>query len=151
MQEAVRFLARRRADAGPAALVVGAGHSLPTLDLRRLEVRGPGGYGAVFEGARLDGRTAVRLPAVEAPGFYRVIGTDPTGATRDRDELAFAVNLDPRGSDLAPAPPSVLPPSGAAGPTGSRAARRRVELWHAVAAALLVLLLLESLLIQQRR
>lgn len=151
MQEAVRFLARRRADAGPAALVVGAGHSLPTLDLRRLEVRGPGGYGAVFEGARLDGRTAVRLPAVEAPGFYRVIGTDPTGATRDRDELAFAVNLDPRGSDLAPAPPSVLPPSGAAGPTGSRAARRRVELWHAVAAALLVLLLLESILIQQRR
>ena len=38
----------------------------------------------------------------DRPGIYRVIGTDQTGATRDRDELAFVVNLDPRGTDLTP-------------------------------------------------
>lgn len=151
VQESVRFLARRRAEAQPVALTVGEGHALPTLDLRRLEVRGPGGYAAAFEGARLDGRTAVRLPAVEEPGFYRVTGTDRAGATRERDELAFAANLDPRGSNLAPAPPSVLPPSGTATAGSGGAPKRRVELWHAVAAGLLVLLLLESILIQQRR
>jgi hypothetical protein len=93
----------------------------------------------------------VRFTGTDAPGIYRVIGTDRTGATRDRDELAFAVNLDPRGSDLSPAPPEALPPSGTGEGGASRPSSRRVELWHAIAAALLILLLAESLLIQRAR
>lgn len=151
MQESVRHLARRRVEGAVAALLVGQGTSLPTLDLRKLEVRGPDGAGAVFEGARIEGRRAVRFTDAEAPGIYRVIGTDRTGATRDRDELAFAVNLDPRGSDLSPAPASALPSAGSGAADGSRPTSRRVELWHGLAAALLVLLLLESVLIQRAR
>lgn len=150
-QESVRFLARRRAEAPAATLLVGQGQTLPTEDLRKLEVRGPEGRGAVFEGARLEGRQVVRFSAAEAPGIYRVLTTDRTGAATDRDELAFAVNLDPRGSDLSPAPPSVLPPSGSVTGVLGRPHTRRVELWHGIAAALLVLLLLESLLIQRPR
>jgi hypothetical protein len=151
MQEAVRHLARRRVEGATGALLVGGGASLPTLDLRKLEVRGPDGIGAVFEGARIEGRRAVRFTSTDAPGIYRVHGTDRTGATRDRDELAFAVNLDPRGSDLSPAPPAALPASGTGAGTTSRPSSRRVELWHAIAAALLGLLLIESLLIQRAR
>jgi hypothetical protein len=151
MQESVRHLARRRVEGLTGQQIVGTGVSLPTLDLRKLEVRGPDGAGAVFEGARIEGRRAVRFTATESPGIYRVNGTDRTGANRDRDELAFAVNLDPRGSDLSPAPPTALPPSGTGEGTGNRPTSRRVELWHAIAAALLVLLLVESLLIQRAR
>ncbi len=151
LQESVRHLARRRVQDATSSVLVGQVAILPTLDLRRLEVRGPERAGAVFEGARLEGRRTVRFTGAEAPGFYRVIGTDRTGATRDRDDLAFAVNLDPRGSDLEQAPPHLLPRSDGAGAAGSRPTARRVELWHALAAALLLLLLLESLLIQRTR
>ena len=48
-----------------------------------------------------------------------------------------------------PAPATALPPSG----TGASAAQvddsRRIELWHALAAALLLLLLAEGLLVQR--
>ena len=68
---------------------------------------------------------------------------------RERDELAFVVNVDARGSDLTPAPATALPPSG----TGTSAAQvddsRRIELWHALTAALLLLLLAEGLLVQR--
>lgn len=151
MQESVRFLARRRADNLTPAILVGASQALPTLELKKLEVRGPGSSSTTFDDARLAGRTSVRYGGAERPGVYRVIGTDKTGATRERDELAFAANLDPRGSDLAPAPPSLLPASGTTGTTDGKPPLRRVELWHAVAAALLTLLLIESILIQQRR
>jgi uncharacterized membrane protein len=151
VQEAVRFLARRRADNLTPAILVGASQALPTLELKKLEVRGPGSSSTTFDDARVAGRTSVRYGDAERPGVYRVIGTDKTGATRERDELAFAANLDPRGSDLAPAPPSLLPTSGTTGTSDGKPPLRRVELWHAVAAALLTLLLIESILIQQRR
>jgi hypothetical protein len=103
----------------------------------------------VFEGDRLVGRSSVRFGRTDKPGVYRVIGTDQTGSTRPRDELAFVVNVDARGSDLTAAPPTALPPSG----TGTSAApvddARRVELWHALAAAVLLLLVAEGLLVQR--
>ena len=92
----------------------------------------------------------VRFTATDLPGIYRVGGSDQAGATRDRDELAFAVNLDPRGSDLTAVGPSALPPSGTTAVAAGHTSRRRVELWHALAAALLALLLIESILVQRR-
>jgi hypothetical protein len=149
MQQAVRHLARKHSAGGDSDHGVGAGVVLPTADLKRLEIRGPDNIGAVFEGDRIAGRSTVRFGKTDRPGVYRVIGTDQTGATRDREELAFAVNLDPHGSDLAPAPASALPASGTGGADAPAETSRRVELWHGLAAALLLLLLAEGLLVQR--
>lgn len=149
MQQAVRHLARKHAAFGDSDHAVGSQVVLPTGDLKKLEVRGPDGVNAVFEGDRLIGRSSVRFGRTNRPGVYRVIGTDQTGATHERDELAFVVNVDAHGSDLTEAPAALLPLSG----TGSGGApvdnERRIELWHALAAAVLLLLLAEGLLVQR--
>jgi hypothetical protein len=149
VQQAVRHLARKHAafGVGENDHLIGGSVSLPTSDLKKLEIRGPDNIGASFEGDRLTGRTSVRYAKTDRPGVYHVVGTDLTSATLEREELGFVVNLDPRGSDLTPAPASALPPSGAAnnGDTGEQT--RRIELWHALAAALLLLLIAEGLLV----
>jgi len=149
MQGAIRHLARKHVAGASPDHVVGSSVAIPTPDLKKLEVRGPDGIGAIYEGDRIVGRTSVRYSRTASPGVYRVIGTDATGSTRERDELAFVVNLDPRGSDLAPAPATALPASGTGGGGGPVDAPRRVELWHGLAAALLLLLLIEALLVQR--
>jgi hypothetical protein len=149
MQQAVGHLARKHSTSRETDHAVGASVVLPTADLKRLEVRGPDGIGAVYEGDRITGRSSVRFGKTDRPGIYRVIGTDQTGATRDRDELAFAVNVDPHGSDLTPAPASALPVSGTGAGDAPADDSRRIELWHGLAAALLLLLLAEGLLVQR--
>ncbi|HTR52259.1 MAG TPA: BatA domain-containing protein [Kofleriaceae bacterium] len=149
IQQAVRHLARKHSPTDASEHFVGASIALPTTDLKRLEVRGPDNIGAVFEGDRIAGRSSVRFTKTDKPGAYRVIGTDQTGTTGERDELAFVVNIDPHGSDLAPAPPSMLPASGTSAASGPADNTRRVELWHALAAAVLLLLLAEGLLVQR--
>jgi hypothetical protein len=149
MQGAVRHLARKHAAFAESDHSVGSSVALPAGDLKRIEVRGPEGLGAVFEGDRIAGRSTVRFSRTDRPGVYRVVGTDQTGATHERDELAFAVNIDAKGSDLTPATAEQLPASGT-GAGGSPAdAERRIELWHALAAALLLLLLVEGFLVQR--
>ncbi|MBL0213439.1 MAG: hypothetical protein IPQ07_06130 [Myxococcales bacterium] len=145
----MRHLARKHAAFGDTTHTVGSSVALPSGDLKKLEVRGPDGLGAVFEGDRLVGRSTVRFSRTERPGIYRVIGTDQTGATHERDELGFVVNLDPHGSDLAAATAAELPPSGAGNSPAPADHTRRIELWHALAAALLLLLLAEGLLVQR--
>jgi len=149
LQQAVRHLARKHAAFGDTDHAVGSSVLLPTGDLKKLEVRGPDGIGAVFEGDRIVGRSTVRFGRTERPGVYRVIGTDQTGSTHERDELGFVVNVDPRGSDITPLPAAALPKSGtgSAGPPADNS--RRVELWHALAAAVLLLLLAEGVLVQR--
>ncbi|MFT3693058.1 MAG: BatA domain-containing protein [Kofleriaceae bacterium] len=149
IQQAVRHLARKHGLASESDHVVGASVPLPTGDLRKLEVRGPEGLGAVFEGDRIAARSSVRYGKTDRPGIYRVIGTDQTGATHDRDELAFAINVDPRGSDLTAAPKTALPTSGTGGASAPVDNTRRVELWHALAAIVLLLLLAEGILVQR--
>ena len=149
VQQAVRHLARKHAIGGDTDHLVGSSVVLPTADLKKLEVRGPDGLGAIFEGDRIANRSSVRFTRTDHPGVYRVLGTDQTGATHDRDELDFVVNVDPHGSDLAPAPPNTLPASGSGGNATPIDNRRRVELWHALAAVVLLLLLAEGLLVQR--
>lgn len=149
LQQSMRHLARKHAAFSDPVHIVGNSVALPAGDLKKLEVRGPEGLGAVFEGDRLAGRSTVRFGRTDRPGLYKVVGTDQTGATHERDELNFVVNLDPRGSDLAQAAPGDLPVSGT-GTGGTPAdSTRRIELWHALAAALLLLLLAEGLLVQR--
>ncbi len=149
VQQTVRHLARKHALDGDSDHVVGSSVALPTSDLKRLEVRGPEGLGAVYEGDRITGRSSVRFGKTERVGIYRVVGTDQTGATRERDELGFVVNIDARGSDLTPAPVEALPTSGTGGGSMPVDTQRRVELWHALAALVLLLLLAEGILVQR--
>jgi hypothetical protein len=149
MQQTMRHLARKHASFGDTAHLVGSSVALPSGDLKKLEVRGPDGIGAVFEGDRLAGRSTVRFGRTEKPGVYKVVGTDQTGATHEREELGFVVNLDPHGSDLAPATAAELPASGTGTAHAPADDSRRIELWHALAAALLLLLLAEGLLVQR--
>ncbi|HEY4176550.1 MAG TPA: BatA domain-containing protein [Kofleriaceae bacterium] len=149
LQSAMRHLARKHASFGEADHAVGSSVVLPSGDLKKLEVRGPNNLGAVFEGERLVGRSSVRYTRTDRPGIYRVVGTDQTGTTQARDELAFAVNIDPRGSDLTPAAATDLPVSGAGSEASPADDERRIELWHALAAGLLLLLLVEGILVQK--
>jgi hypothetical protein len=149
VQQAVRHLARKHSIGTDSDHLVGGSVALPTGDLKRLEVRGPEGLGSVFEGDRISGRSSVRFAKTDRPGIYRVVGTDQTGATRDRDELAFVVNVDAKGSDLTPAAADALPKSGSGGGGAPVDTQRRVELWHALAALVLLLLLAEGLLVQR--
>lgn len=148
-QRLVHYLARKDAAGRAGDYLVGQGVALPTGDALRMEVRGPTGPAVVFERDRLAGRKVVRFEDTRAAGMYRVLAAGADGALRPVDELAFAVNLDPRGSDLRVAPPELRPASGSGSASGPPTTERRVELWHAVAAALLVLLLIESLLTQR--
>jgi len=149
VQQAIRYLARKHGSFGSTEHAVGSSVALATPDLKKLEVRGPDNVGAIFEGDRIIGRTSVRFSRTERPGVYRVAGTDKAGANSVRDELAFVVNIDPRGSDLTAAAASALPPSGTGGGSSPSDDARRIELWHALAAALLLLLLVEGLLVQR--
>ena len=149
MQQAMRHLARKHAIGTDTDHVVGGSVVLPTGDFKRLEVRGPDGLGAIFEGDRIAGRSTVRFGKTDRPGVYKVVGTDQTNNTRERDELGFVVNLDPHGSDLAPAPATMIPASGTSAGGEATDNTRRVELWHALAAAVLLLLLAEGVLVQR--
>lgn len=148
MQQAMRYLARKQDSGTRAGVVVGRGAVLPILSGdTRLEVRGPEGARTIFEGDRLAERVAVRFNDTERPGFYRVWATDQSGESRRRPESEFAVNLDPRGSDLTPVAPERLPAGDGDRVRAPVAHERRVELWHVIAAGLLLLLVVESLLV----
>jgi hypothetical protein len=149
MQRAVRYLARKHDDQQRSEVYVGHSHSIAVPSgTTRVRVVGPKGR-TLIEGERVNNRREVAFRQTFAPGTYRVALAGNAGAPVDRPEAHFVVNIDPRASDIRPwntAPtskpeaPQVL--SAAAEP----AHRRRVELWHGVAAGLLLLLLGESLL-----
>ena len=61
VQQAVRHLARKHALGADGDHLVGSSVVLPTGDLKKLEVRGPDGIGAVFEGDRIAGRSSRAL------------------------------------------------------------------------------------------
>jgi hypothetical protein len=148
MQQAVRHLARKQNRRDKEAVLVGRSTVVRVeSDDTRIEIHGPSGIRTVLEGDALTGRKTVRFSETLAPGFYRVHATDENGNQHHRPETDFAVNLDPRGSDLRPVADDMLPTSGGA-TIGKPAAthKRRVELWHAIAVGLLLLLLTESIL-----
>jgi hypothetical protein len=144
VQQSARYLARAPVEERDTELVVGRARALPlTPEDQRVEVLGPLGKRAVIEGAKLKGRKDVPFTGVDDPGFYQVM-VERGGA--QIAEPGFVANLDPRGSDTARVEPSAI----AAGPRAASAApetaRRRVELWHGLAAALLLFLLGEAVL-----
>ena len=145
-QQIVRYLAKKQTDGAPRRVLVGETTYVPVGDGdARIELLQPDDRRIVIEGDRLADHKRVRVDETDLPGIYRVSATVQDGKKRRLTEADFAVNIDPRASDLRRA--EILPASlGAVDETEQTTQRRRVELWHALAAALLLFLLFESAL-----
>ena len=74
----------------------------------------------------------------------RAAGADGVLAARPAD--GFVVNIDPRESEPARLAPDQRPDRRPAATARKEPPKRRVELWHGLAALLIVLVLFESLL-----
>ncbi|HJZ88901.1 MAG TPA: BatA domain-containing protein [Polyangia bacterium] len=148
MQQAARYLARAPMREPEPPGVVGRPHQLPILpEVTRIEVTLPQGAHKLFDRAELSGRRELAFADTWEPGFYHVATAAADGTLEPRPALDFAVNLDAKESDFAKARVSA-PAAAGAGERSAQASAdaptRRIELWHAVAAALLVFLLLEG-------
>jgi hypothetical protein len=154
MQQAARYLARAPlAEPEPPSLV-GQRHDIPLVEGdQRVEVRLPSGRARLFDKDRVAGRRALGFGETDEPGVYRVAVAGSDGVLRPRPQATFAVNLDAAESDLeriTPARLSALSTGGGASVAGQKPPKRRVELWHAVGAALLLLLFAEALLLRRK-
>ena len=123
--------------------VVGVGAAFPTIGAA-LRTAEPGDTVLVRPGVYRE-PTLVVDRSVVMRGLPGAV-LDGEGR-RERDAAAFVVNLDPRGADLTRADPEVLAARGEHQADAAPTHHRRVELWHAIAAALLLFLLLESALL----
>jgi hypothetical protein len=148
LQQAARYLARTTWRQPGGEIVVGRPREIEVgPEDRRLEVVAPSGKKTLFEADRVAGRPQVAFSGTDEPGFYRVSAARGDGPLRPRPGSDFAVNIDPRGSDTRRIEPASLPEGGSAvAEAAPSRPKRRVELWHALAAALLIVLLGESLI-----
>ena len=84
----------------------------------------------------------------DEPGIYRVRGAGADGAAGPpRPADGFVVNID--AARIRPRPPGPRPPPrphARPPPPARQPPKRRVELWHGLAALLILLVLVESLL-----
>jgi len=145
VQQMARHLARSPVEERESQTIVGRERVIPFAEGdHRVEVLAPSGRRTTFEGARLRGRTEVTFTDVTEPGFYEVSLAGAPDAVRPA--AAFVANLDPRGSDTTRVADAELHAGGTGASGLASGARRRVELWHALAAALLLFLFSEALL-----
>src|SRR5262245_60390033 len=98
----MRHLARISLEGGARQALLGQPLVLDVRpDTARSEIRDPGQRRHVIEGEELAERKQVRSAATDGPGFYKVTGiAQGTGDAELRRDATYAVNLDPRGSDL---------------------------------------------------
>jgi hypothetical protein len=154
MQQATRYLARAPMREPEPPLIVGQPHDIPLSSSGgdvRVEVTQPSGRQLLFERQRLAGRRAVVFDATDEPGIYRVAAAGRDGVLRPRRDATFVVNVDAAESNPTKIDGARLQELAVGG--GAKAAavpRRRVELWHALGAALLLLLLGEALLLRRK-
>src|SRR5262249_4059233 len=147
VQQAARYLARAPMREPEPPGVVGRPHTVRVAtDDARIEVTTPSGAHKLFDRPELSGRRELPYGDTAETGIYHIAVAGIDGALVPRPALDFAINLDPKESDLAKvragtangeAPPAVA---------GTETPTRRIELWHAVAAALLAFLVVEGLI-----
>jgi hypothetical protein len=151
VQEAARFLAGAPSGEAMAAITVGEKREIALdADDRRIEVVKPDGQSRWLSPtgrpAEARARRTVTFEESDQPGFYRVRAARTDGNVSERPDAAFVVTLDARESNPARLADDKRPDRAAPAAGGGTAARRRLELWHALGAAAVVLVLLESLL-----
>jgi hypothetical protein len=135
-------------------VAIGQHHDIALADGdSRVEVTLPSGKTRVFERDRVAGRKRLAFTETHEPGVYRVaIAGKGQEAVKPRPAATFVVNVDAAESDLQRVPNERLAQltAGGAEAKNVRAPRRRVEMWHAMGAALLLLLLGEALLLRRK-
>jgi hypothetical protein len=150
VQETARYLAGAPSGEAAAAIAVGQKREIALEpDDRRIEVVPPAGESRWLtppRGGDARTRRALTFAETDEPGFYRVRAARGDGTISERPDAAFVVNLDPRESDPARLPDARRPDRAGPAATAGAAPRRRLELWHALGAAVIALVLLESLL-----
>jgi len=147
VREAARHLVGASDDESAATLLVGEPRMLTFAgDWQTLEVTRPDG--SVWVGKREQAGSSRSLVFVgtDQIGIYRVRGAGSDGTFVRQAAQDFAVNLDPRESDPTRLAPEKRPDRLAVKAGGAKPPKHRVELWHALSAALIFLLLIESLL-----
>jgi hypothetical protein len=151
MQEAARYLAAAPTGDITATVTVGGKREIGLgADDRRIEVVKPNGdsrwLSPPAHASEARTRHTVLFDETDEPGLYRVRAAGADGTVSDRPDEAFAVTLDASESDPARLADAKRPDRARAGAAGGPAPRRRLELWHALGAAVIGLVLLESLL-----
>ena len=150
VQQAVRYLGRKPSDLRRRDGSVGGSRLLSVpADVERIEVVGPDTSRTVLGSERIGEGGRARFDETDKPGFYQVWTARAGAKTLEAAVSAdFALNIDVAASEIERLDPSNLP-SGAGGQSAVIANanhRRRVELWHALAALLIGFLLIESVL-----
>jgi len=151
MQEAARYLAAAPTGDITATVTVGGKREIALgAEDRRIEVVKPNGdsrwLSPPAHASEARTRHTVLFEETDEPGLYRVRAARADGTVGDRPDEAFAVTLDASESDPARLADAKRPDRARAGGAGGPAPRRRLELWHALGAAVIGLVLLESLL-----
>jgi hypothetical protein len=147
VQEAGRRLVGASDSEAAPSILVGQTRELPfAQDDRRLEVTKPDGSVWVAKPQRVGGTRSVSFTDTDEPGVYRVRAAGPDGTLSARDADGFVVNVDPRESNPAPLAADKRPDRVRVAGTGGEPPKRKVELWHALAALLIVFVLAESVL-----
>jgi hypothetical protein len=151
VQESARFLAGAPSGDAISALAVGQRREITlATDDRRIEVVKPGGESRWLSPeprpAEAHARRTVVFAETDEPGLYRVRASRTDGAVAERPDESFVVNLDPAESDPARLADDRRPDRARHAAGAEAAPKRRLELWHVLAAAVLFLVLAESLL-----
>ena len=147
VQQAARYLARAPMREPEPPGVVGRPHTVPVAaDDARIEVTTPSGSHKLFDRPELRGRRELAYADTGEPGIYHVKLAGPDGDLTARPALDFAINLDPKESDLAKVHAAHADDGSTVATATGDAPTRRIELWHAVAAALLAFLVVEGLI-----
>ncbi len=146
IHEAARRLAGTSERGGASVLMVGQRREISLAPgERRLEITKPDGN--VWADTK-DRGTAKRVSFTETdePGVYRVRAAGADGVLGARPAEGFVVNIDPSESDPARLQPNQRPDRRPTATPGKEQPKRRVELWHGIAALLIILVLFESAL-----
>jgi hypothetical protein len=147
VQEAARRLSGATELGGASVLLVGQPREIGlSADERRLEITKADGTVWIAVKDRGAGPKTITFTETDEPGAYRVRTAGADGVLVPRPADNFVVNIDPRESNparLAPDHrPDQRPQQAAAGPSP----KRRVELWHGLAALMIGFVLFESVL-----
>lgn len=144
---AARRLVGASESEGAAALLVGQPRELPLgSDDRRIEVTKPDGTVWVARHDRAGAARTITFGDTAEPGVYLVRAAGPDGALSPRPSDGFVVNVDTTESSPARLPPERRPDRAGEAAAGGERPKRRIELWHALAAGLIAFVLFESLL-----